>query len=61
MTESGSREGTRVRRVAAVVCAWERVRAWLESQKLLAARGARAGLDPADFGGNGQILIRSIQ
>ena len=23
--------------------------------------GARAGLDPADFGGNGQILMRSIQ
>jgi hypothetical protein len=44
--------------VAALVCAWERVRAWLESQKLLAAR---AGLDPADFGLNGQILMRSIQ
>ena len=37
--------------------AWGRVRAWLESQKLLAARG---GLDQADFGLNGQIVMRSI-
>ena len=44
--------------VMALVGAWEHVRVWLESQKLLEAR---AGLDPADFDGNGQILMRSIQ
>ena len=41
--------------------AWRRVGACLESQKLLAARGARARPDPADFGLNGQIVMRSIQ
>jgi hypothetical protein len=44
--------------VAALVGAWKRVCAWLENLSLLAAR---AGLDPADFGGNGQILMRFIQ
>jgi hypothetical protein len=44
--------------MAALVGTWERVRAWLESKTLL---GARARSDPADFGGNGQILMRSIQ
>jgi hypothetical protein len=44
--------------VAALVGAWKRLRAWLENPSLLEVR---AGLDPADFGGNGQILMRSIQ
>ena len=33
------RENVRVRCVAALVDAWERMSAWLENQKLLAARG----------------------
>ena len=35
--------------VAALVCAWERMRAWLESQKLLAAHGGVCGAESGRF------------
>ena len=46
--------------VATLVGAWKPVRAWLENQRLLAVREARARPDPTDFGGNEHILMRSI-